>query len=185
MCSKYFSSFIHLSYMCDYDVTCITLHADCTNTASFSHFLQIMPALRQIKSFHTLNAYLVPPETVVSSMLSLPHVSELHGGRFPHTYSRHHPYPLHIPSPVKTQHHANMNLKPVLPPTLLDTIKLTQDAAVNRGTRLKDASRLREFLEFCEGLGIKHSAALPAREDVLMAWASSYAGRLAGKTVSA
>jgi hypothetical protein len=144
-----------------------------------------MPALRQIKSFHTLNAYLVPPETVVSSMLSLPHVSELHGGRFPHTYSRHHPYPLRIPSQVKMQHHANMNLKPVLPPTLLDTIKLTQDAAVNRGTRLKDASRLREFLEFCEGLGIKHSAALPAREDVLMAWASSYAGRLAGKTVSA
>ncbi|KAF8236902.1 hypothetical protein L208DRAFT_1250269 [Tricholoma matsutake] len=49
----------------------------------------------------------------------------------------------------------------------------------------KDASQLREFLTFCEGLGIRNSDALPAREDVLIAWASSYAGRLAERTVGA
>ncbi|KAF8237350.1 hypothetical protein L208DRAFT_1248166, partial [Tricholoma matsutake] len=52
-------------------------------------------------------------------------------------------------------------------------------------TQRKSASRLREFLTFCEGLGIRKSDALPAREDILIAWASSYTGQLAGRTVGA
>ncbi|KAF8234236.1 hypothetical protein L208DRAFT_1550788, partial [Tricholoma matsutake] len=52
-------------------------------------------------------------------------------------------------------------------------------------TQRKDASRLQEFLTFCEGLRIRKSDALPAREDILIAWASSYAGRLAGRMVGA
>ncbi|KAF8797756.1 hypothetical protein BYT27DRAFT_7265499 [Phlegmacium glaucopus] len=66
-----------------------------------------------------------------------------------------------------------------------DKINLTQEAAISKTTQAKDASRLREFLRFCEGLSIQNSDALPAREDLLIAWASSYAGRLAGKTVGA
>lgn len=67
----------------------------------------------------------------------------------------------------------------------MEKIHHAQDAAVNKTTKRKDASRLREFLSFCEGLGIRPKDALPAREEVLLAWVSSYAGRLAGKTVSA
>ena len=61
----------------------------------------------------------------------------------------------------------------------------TQEAAVSKTTQAKDASRLREFLQFCEGHGIKSGKAFPAKEELLVAWAGSYAGRLAGKTVSA
>ncbi|KAF8814323.1 hypothetical protein BYT27DRAFT_7082514 [Phlegmacium glaucopus] len=67
----------------------------------------------------------------------------------------------------------------------MEKINQVQGAAVSRLTLAKDASRVREFLTFCEGLGIRNDHALPAREDLLIAWASSYAGRLAGKTVSA
>ncbi|KAF8227796.1 hypothetical protein L208DRAFT_1294991 [Tricholoma matsutake] len=51
--------------------------------------------------------------------------------------------------------------------------------------RRKDASRLQEYLNFCESLGINHANALPAQEDLLMAWATSYAGCFAGKTIGA
>ena len=62
-----------------------------------------------------------------------------------------------------------------------------QDAVVNKTTQanLNDARSLREFLQFCEGHGIKSSKAFPAKEDLLVAWAGSFAGRLAGITVSA
>jgi hypothetical protein len=60
-----------------------------------------------------------------------------------------------------------------------------ENTAVSKTTRLKDASRLREFLSFCEGLGINKVDVLPAPEDLLIAWASSFAGRFAGKTVGA
>ncbi|KAF8219956.1 hypothetical protein L208DRAFT_1544173 [Tricholoma matsutake] len=81
----------------------------------------------------------------------------------------------------KTQPHPD----PLLPPALVDKIKHTQDTAVNKSTQRKYASQLREFLTFCKGLGIRKSDALPAREDVLITWASSYAGRLAGRMVGA
>jgi len=47
----------------------------------------------------------------------------------------------------------------------------------------KDASQLQEFLAFCEGLRIKNQDAFPASKDLLVGWASSYAGRFAGRTV--
>jgi hypothetical protein len=73
-----------------------------------------------------------------------------------------------------------------LPQYLVDKIINTQEAAVSKKTsQAKDASRLREFLKFCEGNGIKGSNAFPVKEDLLIAWAASYAGRLAGVTVSA
>lgn len=40
----------------------------------------------------------------------------------------------------------------------------------------KDASRLHEFLVFCGGLGIKHKNAFPTQEDLLITWATPYAG---------
>ena len=60
----------------------------------------------------------------------------------------------------------------------------TQEAVASKTTQVKDASSLREFSQFCEGHGIKSSNAFPANEELLVAWAASYAGRLAGKTVS-
>jgi hypothetical protein len=71
-----------------------------------------------------------------------------------------------------------------LPSRLLANITYTQEAAISKTTQKKDMSRLREFLAFCKGLGIQPKDALPAKEEVFLAWASSYAGRLAGKTVS-
>jgi hypothetical protein len=60
-----------------------------------------------------------------------------------------------------------------------------ENAAVSKTTRTKDASRLKEFLSFCKGLGINEVDTLPAPEDLLAAWASLFAGRFAGKTVRA
>jgi hypothetical protein len=64
---------------------------------------------------------------------------------------------------------------------LLEQIKETQEAAVNITSQKKDAAWLRNFLAFCEGLGISACSALPASEDILLAWAASYAGHIAGK----
>jgi hypothetical protein len=61
----------------------------------------------------------------------------------------------------------------MLPTNLLEKIGQVQGAAVNKTTQVKDASRLRGFLAFRQGLGIQSNNALLAREDILMAWASS------------
>jgi hypothetical protein len=136
-----------------------------------------MPPLRHCQTIHTTtrNRY--------SGDLS--HIAGIHGGHFPHRLSRHQPYDARISSlhaiDAPFPSHGNITL----PSALLGKIRDTQEAAVNVTTQRKDASRLKEFLSFCEGLGIRTCDALPAREEVLLAWASSYAGRLAGKTVGA
>ena len=130
-----------------------------------------MSPLRHSQSIHALSA----------SSSDLSHVARLHGGKIPHRYGRFQPYIARVPSQRAMHSHSI----PDLPPTLLDNIRETQDAALNITSQKKDASRLREFLLFCKGLGISACNALPAREDILLAWASSYAVRIAGKTVSA
>ena len=153
-------------------------HGHIPSEASFLPFLLAqMPPLRHCQTIHTAasNGYAA----------DLSRLAGIHGGHFPHRLSRHQPYEARISS-----HQANVNHAPsledlTLPSALLDKIKVTQDAAVNLTTQKKDASRIREFLSFCEGLGIRANDALPAREDVLLAWASTFAGRLAGKTVGA
>ena len=70
-----------------------------------------------------------------------------------------------------------------LPPALREKIKDVQEVAVSRSTQTKDTSRLWEFLAFYEGLGIKNQDAFLASEDLLVGWASSYAGQLAERTV--
>jgi hypothetical protein len=130
-----------------------------------------MPSLRHTQSIHTANAH--------TSELS--RVAQLHGGNLPHRYGRFTPYVARIPSQGVMHSHRTSELHT----SLLDKIRTTQEAAVNITTQKKDASRLREFLSFCEGLGINAHNALPAREDILLAWASSYAGRMAGKSVGA
>ena len=72
-----------------------------------------------------------------------------------------------------------------LPQDLVDKIMNAQETVVSKSTQAHDPGRLREFLQFCEGHGIKSSDAFPAKEDLLVAWAASYAGRFAGRTVSA
>ena len=116
-------------------------------------------------------------------------MAKLHGGGIPNRYTRHQPYDTHFSSRPTRIPSGNLELPPTLhlelPPMLLAKIADTQEAAVDKTTQRKDAARLREFLSFCGSLGIRAHDALPAREDVLLAWASSYAGRLAGKTVGA
>jgi hypothetical protein len=108
-------------------------------------------------------------------------LAQIHGGRLSRNTTRPQPYVRRIPT--AHAHLPRQNL--TLPTNLLEKISQVEGAAVNKTTQAKDASRLREFLTFCQGLGIQSNNALPAREDILMAWASSYAGRLAGRTVGA
>ena len=130
-----------------------------------------MPPSRQHQSIHTHNTY----------NNDLSQIAQIHGGNLPNRYNRFKPYVARIPS--QGEQHVRAPRPLVLHPLLLDRIRDTQEAAVNKSSQKKDASRLREFLAFCDGLGIGAHAALPAREDILLAWASSHAGRLAGKTV--
>ena len=55
-------------------------------------------------------------------------------------------------------------------------IKDVQEVTVSRSMQTKDASQLQEFLAFCDGLGIKNQDTFLASEDLLVGWASSYAG---------
>ena len=64
-------------------------------------------------------------------------------------------------------------------------MSVVQDSAVSKVTRIKDVGQLQDYVSFCKGLGIPDSNILPASEDLLIAWASTYVGRLAGKTVGA
>ena len=130
-----------------------------------------MPPLHQTQSIHMTG----------TDVYNLSQTAQLHGRRISHHHGRHQPYASRIPSQNKVLPHKSLEL----PHALLDKIRHTQDAATDRTTQRKDASQLWEFLVFCEGLGISAANALPAREDVLMAWTSSYAGRLAGRTVGA
>lgn len=132
-----------------------------------------MPPLRQHQSIHTFNGY--------SNELS--RVAGIYGGKLPHRFNRPQPYNARISSHTGDESQLHKGFE--LPPTLLAKIKDTQEAAVSKSTQKKDASRLRDFLSFCEGLGIQACNALPAGEDILLAWAASYAGRMAGKTVGA
>jgi len=70
-----------------------------------------------------------------------------------------------------------------LPAALREKIKDIQEVVVSRSTQTKDASQLQEFLAFCKGLGIKNQDAFPVSKDLLVGWASSYAGQLAGRMV--
>ena len=130
-----------------------------------------MPPLQHTQFIHMSGAH-------TNNILQL---AELHGRKFSHHYSQHQPYTTHIPSLHKNQSQPDIKL----PSTLMDKIKHTQEAAMNKITQRKDASQLQNFLTFCKGLGIRNSNALPAREDILITWAASYAGWLAGRTVGA
>jgi hypothetical protein len=134
-----------------------------------------MPPLRQSQSIHTPTA----------QAGDLSQVVQIHGGTLPNRYGRFKPYVARLPRPTRGPMPPFTTPAIDLHPALWDKIRETQDAGVDKSTQRKDASRLREFLSFCGGLGIAPNRALPASEDLLLAWASSYAGLLAGKTVSA
>ena len=129
-----------------------------------------MPPLRQNQSIHTK----------LLGTADLASVAGLYGGILPNQHGRFRPYVTRVPSQKATSYNI-----PNIPLTLLEQIKDTQEAAINITSQKKDASRLRDFLAFCKALGISAHNALPASEDILLAWAASYAGRIAGKTVSA
>ena len=110
---------------------------------------------------------------------NLPQLALAYRGSFAHHEIRHQPYYVRIPP------NRQPDISISIPPELLEKVNLAENAATSKTTKRKDASRLREYLLFCEGLGIDAQKALPAPEDLLIAWASSYARRVAGKTVGA
>jgi hypothetical protein len=130
-----------------------------------------MPAIRNIPSIQVLSGH----------AQTLSRLAQVHGEQPSLRFNRKGPYSLDTLSARRNVSQPTF----AIPTILLDKIKHTQEAAVSQATRTKDASRLREYLMFCWKLGIREKDALPATEDLLLAWASSYAGRLAGKTVGA
>ncbi|KAF8224629.1 hypothetical protein L208DRAFT_1409871, partial [Tricholoma matsutake] len=68
-----------------------------------------------------------------------------------------------------------------MPAKLLEKISNVQNVAVSKSTQSKDTSRLCEFQSFCKALNVHDDDIFLAREDLLIAWASSYAGHFAGK----
>jgi hypothetical protein len=113
--------------------------------------------------------------------MNLSQLAQNHGGSLTRHHTRPQPYSTRILIP-RTKLSDKML---AMPKELVKKMNLVEKVAVSHSTRSKDASRMREFLRFCEGLGIHNDNALPAGEDLLAAWASSYAGRFAGKTVGA
>jgi hypothetical protein len=85
---------------------------------------------------------------------------------------------------MSASHAISSQLELKLPLILVQNINHTQDAATSKTSQKKNASQLQKFLSFCAGLRISKNNAPPAREDILLAWASSFAGCLAGKMVS-
>lgn len=104
-----------------------------------------------------------------------------HGGHLLQHYYCCQPYTTWTPQPDLHL----LSLKFVLPTILQEKIKLLQDSALSRTTCTKVLGRLWEYISFCKGLGIHDDNILPASEDMLIAWASTYAGPLVGKTMGA
>ena len=131
-----------------------------------------MSSLRRIQTTHTRNA---------SCKNNLSQLAQRHGGDLHHNHNRRQPYA----TSMKSAYMALPQITLPLPRDLMDKVMNTREEVVSKTTQAKEASRLREFLQFCEGHGIKSSNAFPATEDLLVAWAASFSGQLAGKTVSA
>ncbi|KAF8226987.1 hypothetical protein L208DRAFT_1406135 [Tricholoma matsutake] len=112
-----------------------------------------------------------------SNLLQL---AQIHNGNFAHHHSRSRPYAPRVPMPCKKPPFSTL----AMPAELLEKISNVQDPAVSKATQSKDASRLWEFRSFCKALNVHDDDIFLAREDPLIAWASSYAGRFAGKMVS-
>lgn len=129
-----------------------------------------MPPQKSIQSIH-ISQY---------ATHNLQSLAQRHGGNLPIQYYRFQPY---APS-THLSHNTIPDSHFTLPPILVDKIRQTQEAATSRSTQTKDASGLRECFNFCNSLGIDNDNILPTKEDLLMAWAASYTGRLAGRTVS-
>src|SRR5271168_1825456 len=117
-----------------------------------------MAPLRQTQSIHTQ----------IANMGDLTGTAALHGGYLARRYGRFQPYIARVPG----QNIAVCEV-PDIPLALLNKIKNAEHTAVNITSQKKDTSRLREILAFCNSLGIPAHNALPAGEDILVAWASS------------
>ena len=111
-----------------------------------------MPPLWNTQTIHLPSTYL----------RELSHIAQIHGGKVSFHYSRHQPYTNCILSQSIVEHQMDFELLK-LPPRLLEKIKNTQDAILNKTTQRKDTSCLCEYLSFCDGLGIKAANALPAK----------------------
>jgi hypothetical protein len=130
-----------------------------------------MPPLR-----HAPFNYHLSNQTSILSQLS-----KVHGRKLPHHYGQSQTYTKQMPTTYTNIAQRNIEI----PADLMEKISHVQGTSVSKLTQVKDASRLCEFLAFCEGLGIQNHDVLPAGEDLLIAWASSYAGQLVERTVGA
>jgi hypothetical protein len=73
----------------------------------------------------------------------------------------------------------------ILPANVVEHMNIVEGKASGEKTKRNDEHRVRAYLKFCEGLGIREEDAIPAPYDLVAAWISSFAGRCCGKTVGA
>jgi hypothetical protein len=130
-----------------------------------------MPPFRTTKSYILANS---PANSV-----HLHHLARTHGGHYSRKLNRSLPYyETSIRKPCTRITHT-------LPSELVRRMEEVEDKATGDSTRRRDEGRVREYLNFCEGLGIRKENAIPAPHDLVAAWAASFAGRYCGKTVGA
>jgi hypothetical protein len=141
------------------------------NTLSTISTTKAMPPIRPTKSYTLANS--------PANNLHLHQLAQTYGGIYSQKLNRSLPYPeTSIRKP-------SMHFVPTLPNELITWMEEVEDRAVGDTTKKKDGSRIREYLKFCEGLGIGREYAIPALHNLVAAWAASFAGRYCRKTVGA
>jgi hypothetical protein len=130
-----------------------------------------MPLIRVTKS-----------TTLLTSPANTRHIHKLvldHGGLYRRNFKRGLPY---IDTSIR-KHASCPNHD--LPNDILERVRLVESKSTGDATRRNDESRVRAYLDFCTGLGIRVENAIPASYDLVAAWASSFAGRFCSNTVGA
>ncbi|KAF8234689.1 hypothetical protein L208DRAFT_1393724 [Tricholoma matsutake] len=119
----------------------------------------------------------MPPLRTISHLdkqtSNLLQLAQIYNGNFAHHHSQSCPYAPQVPTPCKKLPLSTL----AMPAELLEKISNVQNVAVSKLTQSKDASRL--------SLNVHNNDIFLAREGLLIAWASSYAGHFTGKMVSA
>jgi hypothetical protein len=120
--------------------------------------------------------------TLSTSPANTRHIHQLaqnHGGHYSRTFNCSLPY-----HDTSIRRHLTTAVTS-LPHEIIERMKIVEGKSIGDATRRNDESRVRAYLKFCAGLGIREEDAIPAPNDLVAAWVSSFAGRFSGKTVSA
>jgi hypothetical protein len=121
-----------------------------------------------------------PSLTLANTPANTTHLYQLaqtYGGKYSRRFNRSLPY---RDTTVRT---IRSTPSYTIPTHILEHMNVIEGRASGEKTKRNDENRVRAYLKFCEGLGIRFEDAIPAPYDLVAAWISSFAGRYCGKTV--